>query len=720
METQNFIKYEEARGIMYLGELRTIKKKADSQLQFLYEAFMNSWEAIVEKYTSNHINKGEISIKLFLKGNLLSDRNNVYDFEKFEIEDNGIGLNEKNYSRLLTLRDDSKKMSNKGTGRIQYIHFFDVTKIKSTYKSKDSSYKEIEVTLSKKEAFLKKNAIIRLDKEVDSVLSDSGCRVTFINPLDKKDLSYFSSLSAEAIKTDFIKHFLSLFCENRAMLPQINVIVYHDEEEFKKLQVLEDDISKPDKEESLEIAYSKLDERNKIVKSEKTETFQLKAFKLSSSELKNNGIYLVSKGSTGKTIDIDTLKKDDEINGNRYMFLLSGQYLDDRDQDDRGNIRLIESKEFRSQNEGNLFAEEEILFESVKEEANERINSLYKELESKNQEKNKNIDELREMFLLNSKTVESIRKKIRNTDSDEKILKVIYEADSEIEAEKDNQIKEQLEALKKITPDKTENYQKELQKMVDEFVKLIPLQNRTTLSRYVARRKLVLDLFGQILNKELEEVRSNKKGRIDEKLLHNLIFQQSSESECPEDSDLWLINEEYIYFKGFSESKLDDVKIGDDYLFKRESDMEEEEKEYKYKNNKDAGERRPDVLLFPKEGKCIIIEFKAPDVDVSNHLNQINRYARLINNLSSNKIIINTYYGYLIGESIDIDEVQDADSDFISSANFNYIYRPYKKITGKFGRENGALYTEIIKYSTLLERAQLRNQIFIDKLTKMK
>jgi hypothetical protein len=720
METQNFIKYEEARGIMYLGELRTIKKKADSQLQFLYEAFMNSWEAIVEKYTSNHINKGKISIKLFLKGNLLSDRNNVYDFEKFEIEDNGIGLNEKNYSRLLTLRDDSKKMSNKGTGRIQYIHFFDVTKIKSTYKSKDTSYKEIEVTLSKKEAFLKNNAIIRLDKEVDSVLSDSGCRVTFINPLDKKDLSYFSSLSAEAIKTDFIKHFLSLFCENRAMLPQINVIVYHDEEEFKKLQVLEGDISKPDKEESLEIAYSKLDERNKIVKSEKTETFQLKAFKLSSSELKNNGIYLVSKGSTGKTIDIDTLKKDDEINGKRYMFLLSGQYLDDRDQDDRGNIRLIESKEFRSQNEGNLFAEEEILFESVKEEANERINSLYNELESKNQEKNKNIDELREMFLLNSKTVESIRKKIRNTDSDEKILKVIYEADSEIEAEKDNQIKEQLEALKKITPDKTENYQKELQKMVDEFVKLIPLQNRTTLSRYVARRKLVLDLFGQILNKELEEVRSNKKGRIDEKLLHNLIFQQSSESECPEDSDLWLINEEYIYFKGFSESKLDDVKIGDDYLFKRESDMEEEEKEYKYKNNKDAGERRPDVLLFPKEGKCIIIEFKAPDVDVSNHLNQINRYARLINNLSSNKIIINTYYGYLIGESIDIDEVQDADSDFISSANLNYIYRPYKKITGKFGRENGALYTEIIKYSTLLERAQLRNQIFIDKLTKMK
>lgn len=718
MDVQNFIKYEEARGIKYVGELRTIKKKADSQLQFLYEAFMNSWEAIVEKYTPDHINLGKISIKLFLKGNFLSNQNNAYDFDRFEIEDNGIGLNEENYSRLLTLRDDTKKMSNKGTGRIQYIHFFDETRIKSTFKDDNNSYKDIEVTLSKKEAFLQKNAIIRLDKLTDSSLSDSNCEVTFVNPLEDKDLSYLSNLQAEAIQNDFIKHFLSLFCENKSKLPQINVIIYHDGAEVENLQISNENIPHPDKEEPLEIAYSKLDERNKIVKSEKKGTFQLKAFKLPSSELGNNGIYLVSKGSTGKAIDIDTLKKDDIIDGNRYMFLLSGQYLDDRDQDDRGTIELIESKEFRSQNESNLFPEEVILFESIKEETNERINSLYSELESKNQEKNKNIDALKEMFLLNSKTVENIRKKIKNTDNDEKILKTIYEADSEIEAEKDNQIKEQLESLKTITPDKTENYQEELQKMVDEFVTLIPLQNRTALSKYVARRKLVLELFGQILDKELEAVRNKKKERIDEKLLHNLIFQQSSESENSEDSDLWLINEEYIYFRGFSENKLDNIKIGDDYLFKREDDMDDEEKEYKHKGDKDAGDRRPDVLLFPKEGKCIIIEFKAPDVDVSNHLNQINRYARLINNLSNDKIRINTFYGYLIGENIDSEEIQDADSDFVSSESLDFIYRPYKKITGKFGRENGSLYTEIIKFSTLLKRAQIRNQIFIDKLTK--
>lgn len=718
MEEQNFIRYEEARGIKYVGELRIINKKTDSSLQFLYEAFMNSWEAIVEKFTPDHINWGKISVRLFLKENLLSKQNGVFDFVKFEIEDNGIGLNKVNYNRLLTLRDDSKKMSNKGTGRIQYIHFFDETRIKSTFKDDNNSYKDIEVTLSKKEAFLQKNAIIRLDNERESRLNESCCKVTFYTPLEEKDLSYFRNLNAEVIQKEIIKHFLSLFCEHKSKLPQINVIIYHDGAEVENLQISNEHIPHPDKEEPLEIAYSKLDERNKIVKSEKKGTFQLKAFKLPSSELGNNGIYLVSKGSTGKAIDIDTLKKDDIIDGNRYMFLLSGQYLDDRDQDDRGNIRLIDSKEFKNQNESTLFPEEVILSDSIKEETNEHINSLYSELESQNQEKNKNIDALKEMFLLNSHTVDKIRKKIKNTDNDERILKIIYEADSEIEAEKDNQIKEKLDSLKTITPDKTANYHDELQKMVDEFVTLIPLQNRISLSKYVARRKLVLELFGQILNKELEAVRSKKTVRIDEKLLHNLIFQQSSKSSTPEDSDLWLINEEYIYFTGFSESKLDDVKIGDDYLLKREDDLNEEEKEYKHKCNKDAGDRRPDVLLFPKEGKCIIIEFKAPNVDVSNHLNQINRYARLINNLSNDKILIDTFYGYLIGENIDIDEVQDADSDFKSACNFDYIYRPHKIISGKFGRKDGSLYTEVIKYTTLLERAKLRNQIFIDKLTK--
>ena len=39
-------------------------------------------------------------------------------------------------------------------------------------------------------------------------------------------------------------------------------------------------------------------------------------------------------------------------------------------------------------------------------------------------------------------------------------------------------------------------------------------------------------------------------------------------------------------------------------------------------------------------------------------------------------------------------------------------------VVGKYEKSNGALYTEIIKDSTLLERAKLHNKIFIKELEK--
>ncbi len=715
--TQEYPQFERATGIYYKNEVKTIKKSG-SAFQFLYEAFMNAWEAIVEKFTPEHINLGTININLYRNGNLASQNNGIYDFVKFEVVDNGIGINDTNYNRLLNLRDDSKKMSNKGTGRIQYIHFFDHTYIDSVFKKGNDTLERIQITLSKNDAFLSHNAIIRLDKREECDGCDTGTTVTFETPLVEKDKNNYSTITLDDLRKEFVKHFLSLFCENKAKLPKIQISSFINNEEKEKFLIGSDDIPTPDKDETLEIAYSKLDEKQKIVPSERKEVFNLKAFRLPQNELSSNAIYLVSKGSTGVSIDLNNLRKDDQIDGKRYMFLLSGNYLDDRDRDERGNLELVDSKDFKKQTEGNLFPEEVILKDTIKDETNGKISQLYEELELKNQEKNKNIDELKRMFLLNDKTVEAIRSKIKNTDDDESILKIIYKADSELEAEQDSKIKEQIDELKLLTPDKSEHYQTELKQKVEDFVSVIPLQNRTALSKYVARRKLILELFGQILTAELESVKNGKKQRIDEKLLHNLIFQQSTESSNPEDNDLWLINEDFIYFKGFSEFKLDDVKIGEDYLFKRETEMTEEELEYKHKCNRDAGDRRPDILIFPQEGKCIIIEFKAPDVNVSEHLNQINRYATLINNLSSDNMRITTFYGYLIGENIDTDDVMDADSDFKSAGTLNFLFRSHKYVNGKFGREKGSLYTEVIKYSELLERAKLRNQIFIDKLTK--
>ena len=522
----------------------------------------------IEKFTDEHLHMGHITLKLYCISNALSTENGIYDFNKLCIIDNGIGLNDTSYERLINLRDDSKHFSNKGTGRIQYIHTFDETTLESIYKDNNDTFFKRKVTLSKKPAFISQNAIMRLDEEVKVSDKDTNTIVTFLKPLETNDTYYFQTLKIDVLKEEIIKHFLSLFCDNRTNLPHIEFSCYINQIEEDRLDIQTEDIPEPNKEETFSILYSQLGESNKIVHSTNSEVFTLKAFVQPEANLKENAIYLVSKGERASSIKLDNLASKDSIAGKRYLFLLSSTYIDNKDRDDRGNIQLITSKDFRAQEEGNLFPEETILLEDIQGETNKKIGTLYAEITETTQEKNKTIDELQQMFLLNPTTVNKIRRKIKNTDSEETILKAIYQADSEIEAQKDDIIRKQLEELKALTPDKTDDYHKQLQERVNELVTSIPMQNRTVLSKYVARRKLVLDLFDEILNRELDALKNGK--RIDEKLLHNLLFQQGASSENPDDSDLWIINDDFIYFRGVSEEKFEDIEYNGKKIFENQ------------------------------------------------------------------------------------------------------------------------------------------------------
>ena len=269
-----------------------------------------------------------------------------------------------------------------------------------------------------------------------------------------------------------------------------------------------------------------------------------------------------------------------------------------------------------------------------------------------------------------------------------------------------------MEEIKTITPDKTNDYSTKLQEKIDELISFIPLQNRTVLSKYIARRKIVLDLFDEILNRELESLKNGK--RIDEKLLHNLLFQQGKYSEKPDESDLWIINEEFIYFRGVSEERFEDIEYQGKKIFDKE--LSEEDKRYLNSLGERRLTKRPDVLLFPEENKAIIIEFKAPDVNVSEHLSQIDFYANILLNYTREDLQLTTFYGYLIGEGIEDRDVRGRVSRYEYSPKFHYWFRPSEKVINFNNGPEGNIYTEVIKYSTLLERAKFRNQIFIEKL----
>jgi hypothetical protein len=250
-----------------------------------------------------------------------------------------------------------------------------------------------------------------------------------------------------------------------------------------------------------------------------------------------------------------------------------------------------------------------------------------------------------------------------------------------------------------------------LEEAVTDLVKGIPESNRTALTRYVARRRLVLELFQKILDRRLAMQAAGNRND-DEKLLHNLIFQQTSDR--PDQSDLWLFNEEFVYYSSSSNTQLQSLEFNGERIL--ESPLSAEKEEYRKSLGQDRVQKRPDILLFPNEGKCIIIEFKNPDEDVSDHLNQINKYAALLLNLTKDKFAVDTFFGYLIGQNIEPRDVRAADADFKHSEHFDYLFRPAKTVAGYFAREDGSIYAEVLKYSTLLERASARNRIFLEKL----
>lgn len=251
------------------------------------------------------------------------------------------------------------------------------------------------------------------------------------------------------------------------------------------------------------------------------------------------------------------------------------------------------------------------------------------------------------------------------------------------------------------------------------MTKAIPLQDKESLSRYVTHRKLVLDLMAKILRRETSYQNIEGTRNIDEKLLHSLLFTQHSDDVC--NSDLWMLNEDYLYFRGVSDQPLNQIEIDGIKLFREE--VTEEEERYLSSLGENRRIKRPDILLFPSERKCIIVELKTPETNLALHINQIKRYANLLRNFTSDSFMIDTFYGYLIGEALEPRDIRAVDGNFKYDPKFNFMYLPSTPIVYEndpTGRQDGSLYMEVISYSEILRRAEKRNEAFISKLFPQK
>lgn len=584
--------------ISYPTLMKKHVKKHSSYLQPIFEAISNSLEA-----TSG---KDDIITIRINKAKTLNQEQ--YSFLSIDIIDTGIGFNDDNFGRLRRLYDESKGQNNFGTGRVQYLHFFNNTDIYSVFEEEGLKYKR-RIVLSKNFYATQKSVIWSSEKEVVDIDTPIGTMVSFYYPLNDEDKEKYNELTTTELRDRILIHYLSRFCLNRDNLQQIKLEYYINSIRDKDSDqvITGKDIPQPDYTDSVQVNYSKISvDGNTIIKTPNTEEFIINSYSLPCSIQKRNEVKLTSKNETVEVsgIDFSIIKDSPKINNSYLLFLISSSYLTQQDSDLRGQLAIYSKKDFLKKR--NLFSgEEQILTDDIEEKVTSSITTHYKSISKVKESFESQIDELAEMFSLDRRVLNEVGYKAG--DSDQSILKKVYEYNADISAKHDAGIKSVMDSLKELTPS-SKDFKKKLNEKVKKVTELVPQINRTELVRYISKRKVILDLMQKTLDKQLDCQQKNSKGKKinHESFLHNILFSQHSDD--PLDSNLWMINDDFIHYKGISESELRNIKVGNELFFREDLTQEELEELTAY--NRDKLGNRPDILLFPKEHKCIIIELK--------------------------------------------------------------------------------------------------------------
>ena len=698
--------YISGKDVAYIGVMKTIQK-AKHKYQPLWEVITNAIEAIKDPNNQNTTNK--ITISFCYSSTLIPE---APSFDKIIIEDSGIGFNDENFVRFLRFNDDSKGNNNRGTGRFQIMHYFEEARFESIYKD-NMQFRKRSFIVSCKQSYIAKNAVVFYEKTEDVHDTNTGTKVILQTIKDQRDLRLYSydNIRTKELTKAIKEHYILLFCANKQM-PIIEIKYIKDDTVELVETISNKDFPKPDKSFETWINYVAYDPTlMEYTKQEDRENFKIDTFVFKKDDLQSNSISIICKGEVVPDInlDFDFLKRNDSIEGKRFLVYVSSGYFDNLMGNTRDHLDLVR-KDIISNGELPL-SDKVIFYEDINTAVNNELYKQYPIIAEKEKQYKIQIEKLKSMFLLDSKTIDQILAGRQNkTFTEEQFLEKVYAYDSANDAQRDIEIKKHLESLTLLNPS-SNDYNEQFNSILSSLTSLIPISNRTDITRYVARRKLILDLFEKALNFQLK-IQKESKHKCNEQILHNIVFKQSSSD--PNDSNLWLLNEDYIYYDGCSNQQFGIIQFNGQKLFN--DALCDFDKFVKHNYGVNPSKKKPDILLFPQEGKCVIIEFKSPDVNVAHFLTQINYYSSLIMQYSNDCFNFHTFYGYFIGEDISTDEVLSHDPDFLEAPNFDILFRPFKRVRGKNG-EFGSLYTEILKYSALLKRAQMRNKFFVDKIS---
>ncbi len=637
-----------------------------SALQPLFEAVSNAIHSTQAKFNETVSTDGRVIVTVSTgrkKGDVWAT-----------VEDNGAGLDAKNWDAFTTTDTDNKiKIGGKGVGRLLWLDCFEKIEINSVFQDSGTF---------KRRTF--RFVLTVSDQIQDHLLEDangvstSSFHVRFTSLRNNAYQDKFPGRESYIFQ-HITSHFLPTFIGGRC--PRLTVIVGDDSREFP------DAINGIVLRRAPEVA----------VETQNYGTLNLTLMecdKVASADLKGlHFVHFIAHDRTVHSQCIDSklgLRQFGDNNDRVFHAIVTGKYLDQ-------NV---------NQERTAFIFENSVIEKIINEVCFERIEVFLEEpltgLRGDQRQKIENITATYPSVAFGN--TEELQKKVPTGELNEDAIyghlaRERFRRDMR-QAEK---IRGVLERLKDTTADANT-----FATAIAEAGQALEDAEQRSLAEYVVRRKVVLDFMDILLGKVRDDTRDSAYQRED--ILHSFIcpvkvntVAEGRRVEPASSHDLWIIDERLTFAQYFS-SDVDFTKLAE------ASDSQE----------------RPDVLIFDHvhglrqseaPSNVLLVEFKRPGRtsyrDDENPQHQVERYVRrlLTGGLSDVKgrpikLDSNTiFYCFIVADIVGkLDEWTFSWQRTVDGRG--RIYRPNSGFTGSI---------ELIGWDALLEDAKIRNRAFFDK-----
>ncbi len=703
------------------------------------EAISNAFDSIVQRQNkSKNFFRPKIALSLNFDKvpDLLGNNEEEIKLKSITIEDNGSGFIEENLTNFKKFGSRQKGLNNRGTGKIQMFCWFGKLSIMSIFEE-DGQWKQLDASWERDSSeYLDKIQTVTTRTDRKTIVSLSK----FLG--NEKEQEFYSRYlkNSNELKKDILKNFLlRLWMAIKNDNLTFEVKTFLDQQLCSDFSFNTQNIPEPDVEENVTIKTSQA----RLIK-EKTKTgrdklkvewvtiepyhqLSIYRFKISADDIDENGVYMCSKGIVVEPFTFSAIKrKNSNFDGFRYITSIQGQIFDDEknvsQRVDKFNFPTkAEIEKDLKEGKSDIFNQDQkyILMDEIKDKVNFGLEKVYGDVKGLKEERDGDILELAQRYGISAEDVEEAN--IAFNESEEEVTQKLFETQGKRFAMRNMEIYKTYDELKSLEnkhlDPTSEEFRTKFGDLSNKLLQTIPQQNKDELARYVIRRDMVVDLLNLALENKLsiqeewdrkkdsgEKVRRDKEG-----VIHDLIFKRRMKG-VP--NDLWILNEEFVHFDGYSDTELDKLTINEAPLLRTDIDIDVALASVGIPQKKYL-EQRPDIFLFPEESKCVLVEFKAPDVDTSEYCDQLQKYARLIANYSQKPFT--QFFGFLIGETIDKVSIPGRYNKVPYGNYWIYAHEPIKSID-EDEKVIANLYQEILPLSEISKRAKIRNASFADKL----